>query len=359
MRRAAGFSMVELLVATAILLAVLAGTMEALTSALRANEEVSLQADMEENLRAGMNYMVRDLVQAAEGVPTGGIPIPSGGGGAAINRPGPAGLTFPATYATLPSVTPGPALGPLILKATDMITILYVDNTLMVKGNTQGPNPAPLQAYPINNAASPVCKGTLSLNGSKVVFDANCANLGTGNVTIAAGDLVMFTNPQGSVLQTVTAVGGQTLTFAAGDAFGLNGRADPQGTIGKLQAPPNSGVYPPTTATQVWMITYYLDNTDPLRPQLLRQINFNAAQAVGTGMEDMQISYDVVDGLTNPANVKQPVTPDTPAQIRKVNLYLAARSDARFSQSGDYIRNNLPTQVGPAPTAPILRPRPG
>jgi len=35
----------------------------------------------------------------------------------------------------------------------------------------------------------------------------------------------------------------------------------------------------------------------------------------------------------------------TDNQIRKVNVYLAARSDAVLTSSGQYLRNNLATQV--------------
>jgi prepilin-type N-terminal cleavage/methylation domain-containing protein len=331
-----GFSLLELLVAVALLLIVVAATLSAFNQALRANEAVASMADLNQNLRAGMNYMVRDLVQCAEGLPTGGIPIPSGGSNGPINRPGPAGLnyTFDPTFTTLPSVVPGPGMGPVVLRATDMITILYADSTL------------PLQVNPINSASNPVCNGTIAADGSFVTFDSNCTKLTVGNISVGAGDLIMFSNAQGNVLQAVTSVAGQTLHFDKGDPFNLNGRSDPQGTIEQLQTPFGSGVYPPTTATRVWMITYYLDaTTDPKRPALLRQVNFNTPRPVGEVLEDLQISYDVVDGATNPTDVKQPAPPDTPNQIRKVNLYLAGRSDAPYTLTNTFFRNNLLTQV--------------
>ncbi len=329
-----GFTLLELLVSIAILVLILAGTLAALNDASHATDAVMLMADLNQNLRAGMNYMIRDLVQCAEGLPTGGIPIPSGGSGGLINRPGPTGanLTFPATYSTLPSIIPGPALGPNLIEPSDLITILYADNTL------------PLASFPINNPSHPTCHGAIAFTGISATFDAACTSLTNGNVSIQPGDLIMFTNSLGNVLQTVTSVAGQTLKFAAGDAFNLNGRTDPQGTMKQLQSPP--GVFPPTTATRVWMITYYLDATsDPLRPSLMREINFNPAQPVSLAIEDLQVSYDVIDGLTNPSSVKQPTLPDTPNQIRKVNLYLAARSDNLFTVNHTYFRNNLLTQV--------------
>jgi hypothetical protein len=106
-------------------------------------------------------------------------------------------------------------------------------------------------------------------------------------------------------------------------------------------------VYPPTTAFRVWMITYYLSNSDPFHPQLMRQVNFNAPTPVGDAMENLQISYDISNPVGTPlpgVNVKFPVAPDTPNQIRKVNLFLAARSEVANSQHA-FLRNNLLTQV--------------
>jgi len=358
MKREVGFSMLELLVATAILVIVVAVTLGALNDALHANEGVTLLADMMENLRAGMNYMVRDLIQAGEGIPTGGITIPNNTAGGVcdntatpINRPAPAGLalTFSQCYTALPAVAPGPALDPavvapagagqVLVRASDIISVLYVDNTVQWHNFP-----------PINNPSNPACGGTISAAGDSVTFDgkAACTPLPAGNAAVQPGDLMMFTNAAGNILQTVTAVNAQTLKFAAGDAFGLNGRGDPQGTIKHIQQPINSGNYPPTSAIRVWLVSYYIDNAaDPLRPRLMRQVNFRQAQPVGEVIEDLQVSYDIVNALaTVPAmNAKTPVQPDTPAQIRKANLYLGARSDAPYSQTKQYFRNNLVTQV--------------
>jgi prepilin-type N-terminal cleavage/methylation domain-containing protein len=354
MRRVAsrqlGFSMLELLVATAIMVIIVAISLSTLQQAFRANEGVALLADMTENLRAGMNYITRDVIQTGEGIPTGGIPIPYGTGLKTINRPSPVGTayTFPSTYTTIPAVTPGPSLGPTVLRPTDMITVLYADNTYPLQQN-------PVVCPATNASCTPVCNGILKAPGGTltITFDLTCANLSKETILIKAGDLVMLTNNQGSVLQTVTGVSipANTLTFASGDAFNLNNNdnpgGSPQGTLGTIESPTFSGNFPvPTTATRIWMITYFLNTTiDPTRPMLLRQVNMNAPQIVAEVIEDLQITYDVVDGATNPSNVKQPAPPDTPAQIRKVNLFLAGRSEYLFSQSNSYFRNNLMTQV--------------
>ena len=91
--------------------------------------------------------------------------------------------------------------------------------------------------------------------------------------------------------------------LAPGDALGINQPNAPQGTILNLQSGP--GVYPPTTATRILMISYYIDNvTDPTLPRLIRQINAGQPLAIALGAENLQLSYDLIDGINNPANQK-------------------------------------------------------
>ena len=89
MKREHGFSLIEVMVATTIVLVIMAATLGTLTSALQATQAITLMADTQENLRAGMNYMVRDILQTGEGIPQGGITIPNTAGASAVNRPGP------------------------------------------------------------------------------------------------------------------------------------------------------------------------------------------------------------------------------------------------------------------------------
>ena len=123
MKREAGFSLIELLVATALMLVIVGTLMKTLSDATYANEGVTLLANSQENLRAAMNYMVKDIIEAGEGLPQGGITIPNAATvlnptpaiASVINRPGPVGgpATFPPSYITLPAITDGFGQGPL------------------------------------------------------------------------------------------------------------------------------------------------------------------------------------------------------------------------------------------------------
>jgi len=351
MRRQKGFSLMEVMIATAVMMIIMGATLSALSDAIHANEAVTSMADMQDNLRASMNLMIRDIVQAGGGIPIGGISIPftdpaNNPGNApippAMNRPSPPtkAYTFPLA-ASLTAVNPGFQLGPTLLgQQTDMITVIYADNEL-----------AWTTMAPINNPANPRCNGVLLGSGASITFDtatAGCATLTNGNVSVTPGDLIMLSNNQGgNIIQSVSSVVGSVVNFAAGDAFGFNGKAAASGTIAQLQTAP--GVFPPTSATRIWMVTYYLDGvTVPNRPQLVRQVNFNPPQVVGQVIEGMQISYDVVNAVaTAPANnARNIVAPDSPTQIRKVNLGLAARGENPYSVTKQYFRSNLFTQVG-------------
>ena len=77
------------------------------------------------------------------------------------------------------------------------------------------------------------------------------------------------------------------------------------------------------------MLTYYLDNvTVPGEPRLTRQLNFFAPQAVAGVVDDLTITYDLVDDSLNPVHpVDQTSLPVTingkifgANQIRKANL---------------------------------------
>jgi len=320
----AGFTLAEFLVSVTLTLVVLAIAFTSFRDAYSISETAALVADVNENLRSAMNFIVRDLIQTGQGIPTGGIPIPSGTGAQPVRRPSPPGqaYTFPAEP-VVPALTPGAGLGPVVAGLpTDMVTVFYADITL------------PLNTAPLTFIAA---------DGSRATVDASIP-ITDPSTAIRPGDLILFSNALGNALQDVTRTdGGQTMFFDTGDALNLNQPGAGEGTLVQLQSAP--GQYPPTTATRVVMVTYYLDATDPANPRLVRQVGAGPPLAVGLGIENLQLSFDLVDGVTNPTNVKTPVAPNSPQEIRKVNVFLMARSDARHRTTGEFLRSSLSTQV--------------
>lgn len=338
----AGYSLVELLISLGVFSVVMGATLAGLTSATRANQSVVGVSTMNSGLRAGMDLMVRDFLQVGSGLPPGHvIEIPSGAGATPVKLPGPPGTAFvvPAGRPDIPAVLPFPGAGPTINGVpTDVLIVLMADNALL---------DVPLTAVTstsVDIAAGPV--------------------LNTGPDRVATGQLMMVTKASVSTLVQVTGVNfaARRLTFAGGDSLNLNQTAAAAGTLAKVNAadPPNTPAL--TRISRIRMVTYYLDATiDPTRPRLVRRINAGSptsfdntlGTAVAMDVENLQFTYDIVDGLTNPANVRM-VTADRDgtgrcnpnaceeAQIRKVNIALFGRTQ-RLDQG--VVRNMLQSQV--------------
>jgi prepilin-type N-terminal cleavage/methylation domain-containing protein len=375
-KKHAGFTLIEMMLAMAVTLVLLYTAVQIFRDATYSNQVVVQAADMSDNLRAGLNMIQEDLQQAGQGIPVGGISTPYTSNGSttspcstttAINRPKLGGTTtFPQCNSTMPAIEPGNELGPPITapdaiagtvqnpnSITDEITVLYADNTLGLQAK-------PINQPPTANPPTTGCpNGKLQLSGTTltVTFDAtNCINLAASPyTTVNAGDLVMFTNSQGSAILYVTGASGNTLTFAGGDPFALNGRTEQSGTIQQLETSTTCGgapaCFPATTATRIWMVSYYLDNVAaPPFVRLVRQINMPPAYQptpVGETMENLQFTYNFVDGATNPSNQSTVPAGNSESQIRSVNVYLGARSSYQVHSGNTlaFARSNLMTQV--------------
>jgi prepilin-type N-terminal cleavage/methylation domain-containing protein len=370
MKRDSGFSLIELMASIAILSLVVAAVVGALTQAQHAADGVAFSANTQQNLRSGMHFIVRDLMQAGEGVPPAGISIPVNTSQLSnLNRPGTNPATiFPNSYTVLPVLNPGSILGEdaktvnaktqAVLDGgfkTDIINILYADNTLQDAAGHY------LNTTTVAGASCPA--GAITLTGSSATLDATCFTMPGVTNPISTGNLILFTNGNGTALEYVTSVTGQTINFAAGDPANLNGLSAgtyPDGTVQAIKASTTA-----TTLTRVWMITYYIDsNTTPSDPQLMRQINYpnypagaavNPPQAIADDMESLSFSYDLVNSQApdgsyplGAGDASTPIAPDTPAQIRAVNVTLSARSELPFNSgtaATQYFHNNLSTQV--------------
>jgi len=315
-----GFSLIEMMVSSVVMLIVLAEAMTAFDHAVRANETVTLLADSNQALRSGTQFIVRDLLQAGWGGDTirRGIPIPTGTGALPVNRPSPPGLSyaFDDTLGVIPAVTPGASLGPAVsgvANPTDIVTIMYKDNDPTVDN------------LPVSVAS----------DGASMVVP-------TG-MNLMQGDLVLFTNTSGATaMQEVTRTQGQTVYFETTDVSDLNQRGAESGSIMELRT---GATFTGISATRVKMISYFLDNTtDPDAPRLVRQENYRTPRAMAGAMDDLQITYDLVDGVTNPTGIENPTDPG-PNQIRKVNLEVGVRSENMSGQQRKYARNRVRTQI--------------
>jgi prepilin-type N-terminal cleavage/methylation domain-containing protein len=372
-----GFSLVELMISILLLLIISGAAVTSLIEAQRVTQGVAMEAATQENLRAGMHFMVRDIMQAGEGIPPGGISIPNSSAAvSALNWPGTSpAAKFPTSYVVLNGIVPGSLVGQVQkgvtntgalittgAKNSDMITVLYADNSLVESAGLT------LYGSPVVSAG---CTGG-ALTAASVTLATSCFHMpGTGPTPITTGNLIMFQNQNGTALEYVTSVSGQTMSFATGDPAGLNAPSAttyPNGTVAALLA--NGSV--PTIVTRVWMVTYYLDSTtNPYHPQLVRQVNYpgyptvatqvNAPQPIADDIEALNLTYDIIDSTApsgtypngagdapQPASWTSPSAgSDSPSQIRAVNIYIAGRSETAYQmgKNQSYFHNNLSTQV--------------
>ena len=342
---AAGFSLVEVMLSVGIMTVIMAATMTALSQAMKANETAVLVTGMNNSLRTAMDLMIRDLLQVGSGLPPGHfILIPSN---SQMNMPGPP-LSPPVTYKSMVgdvdinAVNPGYGLGPVVDGiATDMITTLAADSTF-----------------------THVALKTLATNGEITVDPL--VDISTGPDKIIPGQLIMLEKGSYSVLMQVTAIDGPThkITFGSSDSLNLNKPNAPSGSVNGAQGliawptspdtvPVAPATFLTTTATRVRMISYYIDNTKPAHPKLVRRINNGnqttidntSGSTVAFDIDNLQISYDIANGTSTLANQRCPPLGCSLNQIRKVNISLSARSRAVYSTTKKYFHNTLTTQV--------------
>jgi prepilin-type N-terminal cleavage/methylation domain-containing protein len=345
-----GFTLTELLMATTIMLGLTGAALTTFQNAIMVNDAASQLADANQNLRAGMNQMIKDIMQAGRIIGPEGIPVPTGSGTAAISRPAPPSslLTFNVASTTnLPDISTGYLLGPTVNGTrTDLVTIMTVDAFM------------PTIETPPTGTVDPN-EGVIDPAGAFVTLPATSIWLVGDSVndtpSMHVGDLVLFKNPRGMAIQTVTRMDGTHLYFDAADWFKFNQRSAPKGSIMQIKDTASTATawVEKTTLFRLMMITYYVDNvTTPSSPRLVRQVNNFVPQALAGVVEDLDLTYDLVDGVNNPAEIPSLPYTDTVSgvtysanQIRKANIHVGVRSEMISRPTLDYVRNHISTSV--------------
>jgi len=344
-----GFALAEFLIASLITLAVIGVAIRTFDDALKVNDATLKLTDAGQNMRSGVNLLLRDLLQAGRDIPTGGIPLPTGTGSALVQRPGPTDVSYAfnnTTLTTIGAVTTGNDLGETVGgRPTDMITLLMSDPFLPASTTLSAYNNPPTAEFFIKPSTYTGTLPKLSSNGSSLSMGNQTAwfygNPADGVAPIKAGDILLFKGQTGSCFQVVTSVSGTTVNFASGDPFNLNQRSAENGSITDLLGTD-------LAIQRILMVTYFVQEETAGEPRLMRALNMHPAQALAGVVEDLQLSYDLVDGSTNPTNVVDvpfTVGPDTftSNQIRKVNIKIGVRSEEKSRSTGDYMRHYVTT----------------
>jgi len=309
-----GLSLMEALVALLIGSIVLTAGATLVTKALQITDLITVRTEMQQDGRAAINSVLKDLSLSGTGMPVGGVQLPTGAGSTPSLFACSGGVcslknhTFPANH--LYPVLPDANDGKVQKGAPDALTMAYIDRTLNL------------------GTAS-----NITASGSQI----DLANVAGINI----GDLIMLSNVHGSAIGMVTNVltVSNTVVFGNSDPLNINQPAAANGNIAALQDPGPGNKYPPTTAARILVISYYLQqnagpdgtfNTNDDNWQLMRQVNGQQPVPVMDGVENLQVSYDVYDDTAASAsstlvtNTKS--ANGTPGLIRKINVVMNVRS---------------------------------
>jgi len=374
---AAGFSLVELLTAMALSLLMFAMTFVLVQQLDNTADVVGSMSDVNENLRAAVNMVSRDLSQAGENIPLGGIPLPYGGTATSIKRPYPSTSTFPTPLSGsalyMPVLIAGNGLGPTQGSGTTQIS---TDVVSMI-----GVNQSASFNQTVVSTTSPN-QPTFSSTSATITVSTTAAGY------VSPGQLVMLRNANSSCLLAVSSVNATTgvITFTHGDAtndlLGVNQFPTVSGTTGAITSGPTSGTilqletatvnsgkttyaWPTTlTAYPISMMTYYVDSSTPERNLVkLTSMGTNVCAAVSCtnvvalGIDVMQVFYSLsppatLNGVTSdPTENPWPTTTDTtntPNDIRKAVLNIVGETNHKnFANSQWYskeVRNAVTIQ---------------
>jgi len=109
------------------------------------------------------------------------------------------------------------------------------------------------------------------------------------------------------------------------------------------------------------MITYYVDNTTtPGTPRLTRVLNHFPPQALAGVVEDLDLTYDLYDGVVNRRACRVCPTPERgdvygESDLARSTSTWASGSESISKPTNDYVRNHITTSVNVRSLAAVDR----
>ncbi|MGA2416048.1 MAG: prepilin-type N-terminal cleavage/methylation domain-containing protein [Candidatus Sulfotelmatobacter sp.] len=317
-----GFTLVELMVSMAVGLTVIFAMASLFKSGMASTFIVAQRVETQQNMRAAMQIMVKDINLAGAGLPTGGLQLPLGGGGGksryGCDQTGtcyvPA-FTYPANYMNgiNPGFSNGVQGGVVVPSApgliNDSITVVYCDYNF------------PLFEY---NGTFPDTTGkSIGIVANPSYVPAPPLITAAGGIQV--GDLILMSNTGGSAVGEVTALTPTALTFSDLDPLNINQSGATSNNIATLaKASPTASVY------RLFAVTYYL--TVPVNgqlPRLMRQVNGLTPVPVADNIINLQFTYDDYNTNTSALDPNQanPIgVGDAINMIQKTNVVIYGQS---------------------------------
>jgi prepilin-type N-terminal cleavage/methylation domain-containing protein len=319
-----GFTLVEFIVAMAVGLIVLASMTSLFKTGLNSTMLVTQRAETQQNMRAAIDLMVKDISMAGAGLPSGGIQLPSGAGSALSNFGCDQGGTchVPAfnypnanyMYGVIPGFSNGVEANAVVVAApppvvNDSITVIYADYNF------------PLWEYDVTFPA-PGNGGTVNIAPNATFVPAPPLITAAGGIQV--GDLIMLSNSLGTAVGEVTGLGPGNIDFADLDALNMNQNGAAFNNIKAISGGAN------TIAYRLYAVTYYL--TVPVNgetPRLMRQVNGLTPVPVADDIINLQFTFDTYDSTTGALDANQPNplgVAESPNLIQKINIVLMGQS---------------------------------
>ena len=336
-----GFTLLELTVSVAVGLVVFAAMTSLFRAGMNSSFLIAQRAETQQNMRAAIDLMTKDINQAGAGLPSGGIQLPTGVGNNGLSKYGcdqggtcyvPA-FTYPSVpnnnymYGILPGFSNGVQNNAVVLqspgKRNDSITVIYADYNF------------PLFEY---NVAFPSTANALNVNltPDPTFVPAPPAVNAAGGVQV--GDLIMLSNSRGTAVGEVTGLTATSLTFANLDALNINQSGAASNNLQAIN--PKLTTDKTTVAYRLFAVTYYL--TVPLNgqlPRLMRQVNGLTPVPVADDIINIQFAYDVYNSTTAALDPNQPNplgNAESPNLIQKINIWVMGDS---LTQKGNKSQN--------------------
>ncbi len=318
-----GFTLLELMISMALGLIVMASLASLFKTGMNSTMLVTQRAETQQNMRAAIDLMVKDISMAGAGLPSGGIQLPNGGGNGLSKYSCDQTATCHVTaftypngnymYGILPGFSNGVEANAVIPAApapavNDSITSIYCDYNF------------PLFEYDVTFVGAVGGQISLAVDPLYVANPPPAVNAAGG---IVKGDLIMLSNSLGTAVGEVTNLTTNSITFADLDPLNINQSSATNNNIKSISGGAN------TVAYRLYAVTYYL--TVPAAgqtPRLMRQVNGLTPVPVADDIINLQFAYDV-NNLTGGLDVNQ-VNPlgvaESPNNIQKVNIVVMGQS---------------------------------
>ncbi|HXJ86503.1 MAG TPA: prepilin-type N-terminal cleavage/methylation domain-containing protein [Candidatus Binatia bacterium] len=342
-----GFSLLELLVASSIGVAVVLVMTSLFKTGMDATTRVSQRAETQQNMRAAVELITKDISLAGAGLPAGGLQLTTAGlSKYGCNQTGTcyvtngnypnSGATPNYMYAIEPGFGTGVQNGLAIAAAPGLInsslTAVYCDyNFPLTNFNFTITSTTTATVAVINGGVQPnniLAPGGLQV-GDLLLFTVNIAGDGktvNGNSSIQTA----------AVVAEVTGIPNNTgVQFNTSDPLNFNhtnGSNNLAAVSAAIAAAP-AGSNPRTSVCRLQVVSYFLQippaGGTVQTPRLMRQVNGLDAVPVADNIINLQFTYDIISVGTGTlvANQQDPIAAgQSPNLIKKVNVWVMGAS---------------------------------